>query len=178
MKLYSLLVFDQKNQLIHSKHDLTDIPFYYRFMAKNTIENLAMESLSCIEKNNMYVISETVDDKQIIIYGYCYETNIIVITDPSYPLYLVRLLISNFKNNNNNLDELWLKYSDGRNADKIQQIKTELDETRVIILKSIDDLLERGEKITTLVEKTETLNQEAITFKTRAKQMNRCCTIV
>lgn len=178
MKLYSLLIYDQRNQLVYSKHDLTDIPFLYRFMAKNTIENLATESLSCIEKNNMYVISETIDDKKIVIYGYCYETNIIVITDPEYPIYLVRQLITNFKSNNVKLDDLWRKYSDGRNADKIQQIRTELDETRVIILKSIDDLLERGEKISTLVEKTEALNQGAITFKTRAKQMNRCCTIL
>ena len=178
MKLYSLLVYDQKNQLIYTKHDLTDIPFYYRFMVKNTIENLAMESLSCIEKNNMYMINELIDDKQIVIYGYCYETNIIIITDPEYPIYLVRQLITSFKSNNVKLDDLWLKYSDGKNADKIQQIKTELDETKVIILKSIDDLLERGEKITTLVEKTEALSQDSMTFAKKSKHLNRCCVIL
>lgn len=178
MKLYSLLVYDQNKQLIYSKHDLTDIPFMYRFMARGTIENIAAESLQYIEQNNLYKINEIIEDKKIVIYGHCYDTIVIVITDPDYPSYLVRQLLMNFKDNNVKLDELWLKYSDGKSADKIQQIKTELDETKVILLNSIDELLERGEKISTLVDKTNELNQYSFTFAKRARKMNRCCTIV
>ena len=78
MKLYSLLVYNQSNQLVYSKHDLTDIPFMYRFMARGTIENIAAESLQYIEQNNLYKINETIEDKKIVIYGHCYDTIIIV----------------------------------------------------------------------------------------------------
>lgn len=178
MKLYSLLVYDKNKHLVYSKHDLTDIPFMYRFMTRGTIENIAAESLQYIEHNNLYMINETIEDKKIVIYGHCAENIVIIITDPEYPQYLVRQIFMNFRSNNVKLDELWNKFSDGKNADKIQQIKTELDETKVILLNSIDELLERGEKISTLVDKTNQLNQDSFSFAKRAKKMNRCCVII
>ena len=123
MKLYSLLVYNQSNQLVYSKHDLTDIPFMYRFMARGTIENIAAESLQYIEQNNLYKINETIEDKKIVIYGHCYDTIIIVITDPEYPQYLVGQLIANFKSNTGKLNKLWNKYINEKNEKKIKKIK-------------------------------------------------------
>lgn len=177
MKLYSLLVYDKTNQLTYSKHDLTDIPFIYRFIAIGTIENIATEALKSIEKGNLYIINETVEDIQIIIYGYCFEINVIVITDPEYPVYLVRQLLFNFKNPLVQLDELWDQYSNGK-ADKIQQTKAELEETKVVIMDSIDKLLERGEKISVLTKRAEELQQNSFVFANKARRMNRCCVII
>eukprot|EP00301_Raphidiophrys_heterophryoidea_P019831 c4677_g1_i1.p1 GENE.c4677_g1_i1~~c4677_g1_i1.p1 ORF type:complete len:249 (+),score=44.19 c4677_g1_i1:1-747(+) len=58
-------------------------------------------------------------------------------------------------------------------ADKLSQVRGEIGEVKNIMVTNIEKVLERGEKIDLLVTKTETLNQQAITFKkqgTRLKQ--------
>jgi hypothetical protein len=152
----------------------------YRYFVKNTIESIALESLNYIEPNNVYKINEKIDDKNVMIYGYCYDINIILLTDIDYPPYLVYSLFRDLRNNikSDNVEKIWNNYHEGKNADKVQQIKSELDETKVILLESIEKLLERGEKIDELVKKTEELNVGAITFAKKSKELNRCCIIL
>lgn len=43
------------------------------------------------------------------------------------------------------------------------------------ILRSIERVLERGERIELLVDKTDNLNQQAFQFKKRSTQLKVCC---
>ena len=79
---------------------------------------------------------------------------------------------------NKKLAEIINDYEYPENIDKITQIKAEMDETKDILLKSIDSLLERGEKIEHLVEKTEILSQSSKSFYRSAKRLNSCCNII
>lgn len=179
MKLYSLLIYDQTKTLSYSKHDLLDIPFLHRIFAKTAIENKALESLQYIKQNNTYIIHENVDAVKIVIYGFCYENHIIVITDPSYPPYLVNTLVENLKTvqDQQAIDKLWNQFSDGKNADKLQQIKTTLDESKVILLDSLDKLMDRGESLNELMEKSDELKNASVSFARKTEEMNRCCYI-
>ena len=66
----------------------------------------------------------------------------------------------------------YLKY------DKLSLIKQELDETKVIMLDSIDKLLERQTALDELINRSENLKVEAIKFHREGKNLNRCCTII
>ena len=182
--LCALLIYDKNKKLNYSKYDLSEISIVYRLFVKNAIEDIAHESLKQIKPDNVYQITETVNDNKIIIYGYCYETSIIAITNPTYPQYLVRSLVSNIKNLNNldknfsnDIDKLWNQYCDMKHADKIQQIKTELDDTKTIIMESLEKLLERGESIDDLLVKSEDLKASSARFADKTRDMNRCCNI-
>jgi synaptobrevin homolog YKT6 len=58
------------------------------------------------------------------------------------------------------------------------QIQKELDETKIVLHKTIESVLERGEKIDSLVAKSDGLSAQSKMFYTQAKKQNSCCAIM
>ncbi|KAF1883950.1 hypothetical protein Lal_00038305 [Lupinus albus] len=67
---------------------------------------------------------------------------------------------------------------DPAEADKLMKIQRELDETKIILHKTIDSVLARGEKLDSLVEKSSDLSAASQMFYKQAKKTNQCCTIL
>jgi hypothetical protein len=67
------------------------------------------------------------------------------------------------------------KYQDPAAADKLLQIQRELDETKIVLHKTIDSVLARGEKLDNLVEKSSDLSMASQMFYKQAKKSNSCC---
>ncbi|KAI5083500.1 hypothetical protein GOP47_0003243 [Adiantum capillus-veneris] len=76
------------------------------------------------------------------------------------------------------LNEALVKYQDPTEADKLLKIQRELDETKHILHRTIDSVLERGEKLDSLVEKSSDLSMASQVFYKQAKKANQCCTIL
>lgn len=76
------------------------------------------------------------------------------------------------------LDEGIIKYQDPANADKITKIQQNLDQTREVLHKTIDSVLQRGEKLEDLVEKSGELSTQSKLFYKQAKKANSCCAVV
>ncbi|KAN0068691.1 Longin-like domain containing protein [Elaphomyces granulatus] len=76
------------------------------------------------------------------------------------------------------LKEYILKYQDPSQADSIMKIQKELDETKIVLHKTIESVLERGEKIDSLVAKSDGLSQQSKMFYSQAKKQNSCCTLM
>ncbi|KAL4885714.1 Longin-like domain-containing protein [Aspergillus karnatakaensis] len=70
------------------------------------------------------------------------------------------------------------QYQDPENADKLGKMQRELDETTAILHKTIDTVLQRGEKLDDLVQKSEGLSSQSKMFYTSAKKQNSCCIIM
>lgn len=70
------------------------------------------------------------------------------------------------------LKEYITKYQDPSQADSVMKIQRELDETKIVLHKTIESVLERGEKIDTLVEKSDGLSAQSKMFYT---QVSSCC---
>ncbi|KAF0775266.1 hypothetical protein AaE_001034, partial [Aphanomyces astaci] len=66
-------------------------------------------------------------------------------------------------------------YQDPSKADKISAIQKELDETTAVLSKTIDSVLERGEKLDDLVQKSQDLSSQSKVFYKQAKKTNSCC---
>ena len=67
------------------------------------------------------------------------------------------------------------RYQDPAAADKLLQIQRELDETKIVLHKTIDSVLARGEKLDNLVEKSSDLSLASQMFYKQAKKSNSCC---
>ena len=65
------------------------------------------------------------------------------------------------------LNECIQKYQDPRQADSILKIQQELDETKIVLHKTIESVLERGTKIDNLVERSEGLSAQSKLFYTQ-----------
>jgi synaptobrevin homolog YKT6 len=69
------------------------------------------------------------------------------------------------------LKEYIVKYQDPSQADSIMKIQRELDDTKIVLHKTIESVLERGEKIDSLVAKSDGLSAQSKMFYT---QVCRC----
>ena len=71
-----------------------------------------------------------------------------------------------------------VKYQDPANADQIMKIQRSLDETRDVLHNTIDSVLQRGEKLEDLVERSGELSTQSKLFYREAKRANSCCCAV
>ncbi|GAA5989762.1 hypothetical protein JCM11641_006026 [Rhodosporidiobolus odoratus] len=75
------------------------------------------------------------------------------------------------------LAEYLQKYQDPKQADAIMKVQQELDETKIVLHKTIESVLERGEKLDSLVDKSAALSASSKSFYKTAKKQNSCCVI-
>ncbi|KAI5953614.1 YKT6 [Candida jiufengensis] len=76
------------------------------------------------------------------------------------------------------LDIYLKKYQDPSQADSIMKVQQELDDTKVVLHKTIEGVLQRGEKLDALVDKSEALSSSSRMFYKQAKKTNSCCIIM
>ncbi|CAD7928943.1 unnamed protein product [Amoebophrya sp. A25] len=68
------------------------------------------------------------------------------------------------------------KFQNPDEADKITKIERELDEVKATVIKSMDDILKRGENLDSLMQKSGDLSATSIQFYKTAQKNNQCCT--
>jgi synaptobrevin homolog YKT6 len=76
------------------------------------------------------------------------------------------------------LDEAVVKYQDPSQADQIMRIQRNLDETKDILYNTIETVLERGERLEDLVDRSGELSAQSKLFYKQAKKTNSCCAVV
>lgn len=123
----------------------------------------------------------------------------VVITDKEYPVRPAYTLINKFLEeylslhplkewksatatspqfNYDALEAYIKKYQDPGQADSIMKVQQELDETKIVLHKTIESVLQRGEKLDSLVDKSEALSSSSRMFYKQAKKTNSCCIIM
>lgn len=64
-------------------------------------------------------------------------------------------------------------YNSGGSVDNIDTLKSQIDEVKEGMVQNIEKVLERGEKIELLVDKTDRLNQQAFRFESTSRNLRR-----
>lgn len=190
------------NPIILSKvTDLSSFNFFQRSTVSEvlTFGNRQVASLSRPGQRSVVKI-ETTDTKPNCHYGTCgpnQEFACIVTTDTNYPTRVAFSLVTKAgdlfmkaagsKAGSVTADTdikvpewaaLLQKYQDPTTADSIAQIEKDVDETRQILVETLDDLLKRGESLQNLVDKSEDLSYQSKVFFKTSKKANSCCTIL
>lgn len=70
------------------------------------------------------------------------------------------------------------KFQDPAAADKLARIQRDLDETKVILHQTIESVLDRGEKLDQLVDKSADLSMASQMFYKQARRANSCCKLM
>lgn len=76
------------------------------------------------------------------------------------------------------LEQYIARYQDPKQADTIMRVQQDLDETKQVLHKSIDQLLKRGEKLDDLVQRSDDLSAQSRMFYKTAKKQNSCCVVM
>ncbi|KAJ0691418.1 putative Longin domain, v-SNARE, coiled-coil domain-containing protein [Helianthus annuus] len=61
-------------------------------------------------------------------------------------------------------------YSNDPNADKINRLKGEMSQVRTVMIQNIDEVLERGDRLEILVDKTATMQNKTLRFKKQSRR--------
>ena len=63
-------------------------------------------------------------------------------------------------------------------ADKLTKIQRDLDDTKVVLHQTIESMLNRGEKLENLVDKSSDLSMASQMFYKQARKTNSCCRLM
>jgi synaptobrevin family protein YKT6 len=99
--------------------------------------------------------------------------------------------IQNEKNcNYSKLPELLTKWQNPREADALTRVQVsrqydllfsplslqdEVEETKIVLHNTMQSVLDRGEKLDTLIAQSENLSEQSKMFYTQARKLNKCC---
>lgn len=156
------------------------------FMAKTVAERTSVGQRQSVQENSYtaHVYNSGDDDLAAV-----------VITDTEYPVRpafsLLQKILDEFKtgvpktsySNPSSIDfpaikTYLVKYQDPKQADQIMRVQAELDETKIILHKTIEGVLQRGEQLDSLVDRSNALSAQSKMFYKTAKQQNSCCIIM
>ena len=73
--------------------------------------------------------------------------------------------------------DLWSQQNPDE-ADSLSKIHKDLDETKIILIDNIEQLMNRGEKLDDLVTKSEGLSSSAKMFYKQSRKANSCCIVM
>lgn len=186
MQIYYLGVLqpdeDHSKELV-SSHDTSSFPFFQRssvgqfltFFADTIATRTPQDGRQSVEEG-AYV-------------GHVYRTQgiaAVMITDKSYPIRPAFTLLnkvcddwaSQSEISQSEMDSLLTKYQSPHEADALMKVQAELDETKIVLQQSIENVLQRGERLDALVDKSDALTASSKTFYKQAKKTNSCCVIV
>ncbi|KAF7458491.1 snare protein [Cryptosporidium felis] len=203
MKLLGILLYKWDKEhpvLLTSNYNLVDYNFFQR---KTIQEHIAFHSrLLCsrVQEGNRVTVTFPQDIGNCHIYISTSGLGVCCITSPDYPVRCAFGLLNEYlkafmdsrsheallsldlakvtKDQNEAIPEceqVFKKYQDPLNNDKIFKVQKDLDEVRDVMLKNIEDLLHRGETLDTLMQKSSDLSAASYQFYRTAKKNNQCC---
>ncbi|MCJ1313522.1 palmitoyltransferase [Agyrium rufum] len=198
MKLFYIGILKNESKPAHELCAETDLSSYSRFTGKNYAEFMTLFSKTVAERTRPGQ-RQNVEERDYTFHAYGRTEGVagIIISDRDYPAMVAHQLLSKVVDEflskyprtsySSNpppklefapLKEYIVKYQDPQQADSIMKIQKELDETKIILHKTIESVLERGEKIDTLVAKSNDLSSSSKQFYTQAKKQNSCCLVM
>ncbi|XP_055325636.1 synaptobrevin homolog YKT6 [Sitodiplosis mosellana] len=198
VKLFALSVFykgSSEARLLKSAYDLQSFSFFQRGSVQ---EFIGFASRTIVERTQLATRQSVKQDVYMChVYVRGDSLSAVLIADHEYPQRVAHTLITKV------LDdftakiptELWAtssesgidfgtlaaylaKYQDPREGDALTRIQDDLDETKIILKNTIEAVLDRGEKLDDLVEKSQQLSFQSKTFYKTAKKTNSCCTFL
>ncbi|KAG0124816.1 putative snare protein [Tuber indicum] len=196
MKIYYIGVIRNAPKPAHELVSVKDLNSFSFFQRNTVSEFLTMFSGTIAERTGP-ASRQDVEEQSYTFHAYGRSEGIagVIISDHEYPKLVAHKLLSQVVDDFLTahprskwaegapqlelpvLGEYIVKYQDPRQADSIMRIQQELDETKIVLHKTIESVLERGEKIDSLVQRSEGLSSASKMFYKQAKKQNSCCII-
>jgi len=195
VKIYAISIFYKSAndaKLLKSHYDLQSFSFFQR----GSVQEFCQFASKTIVERTTVTSRQSVKQDVYMCHVYVRADNIaaVLIADHEYPGRVAHTLLTKI------LDEFaskvssdqWpngteqtvsftqlpaylSKYQDPREADPLTKMQEDLDETKIILRNTIEQVLVRGEKLDDLVSQSEELSVQSKAFYKTAKKTNSCC---
>ncbi|EAQ91224.1 hypothetical protein CHGG_03159 [Chaetomium globosum CBS 148.51] len=198
MKLYYVGVLDNTKApalQLCAAHELSD---FSRFTRNEYGNFMTMISKTVAERTNPGQ-RQSVEEQDYVVHCYARSEGVAgVVITKDYPhiaahsvlsklmdQFLSEIPLDTIKAANNDgdvsfpaLQDYLNNFQDANEASSIAKIQQELDETKIVLHKAIDSVLQRGEKLDDLVAKSSDLSSQSKMFYKSAKKQNSCCIVM
>lgn len=198
MILYGLMIAIKHptdgNVYIYSRdYNLDSFGFFYKNSVKESFKFLCRESAPLLPKGTRHTVMHedqfTVhilvsDRQQAAVYAFC---------DSSYPRRIAFQCLNEFLEKfESKVGDEWIKYTkdeniefglhlimknykDPKTTDALSRAQEKADDIKVVLHENIRKLLERGENLEKLVDKSKDLSAQSKMFFKESKKANRSC---
>jgi synaptobrevin family protein YKT6 len=195
-KLFSLVVLYKSDAgsptLLKAAHDLSSFSFFQR----SSVQDFIKFTAGILAERTPAAARQSVKEAEYMCHVYVRTDGLVgvCVSDHEYPHRVAHSLITKILEDfteqvprsqwsqgkevvgfSGPLDVHLKKYQTPETADPMTKVQSELDETKIILHNTIAAVLERGEKLDDLVEKSDNLTVQSKMFYTTAKKTNSCC---
>jgi len=199
MKVISVFIFrwieGKLPLLLCSGYELSSFGYFQRGSVKEVALFVSREVIERSQKGER----QTIQHKEYMCHAMITPQDIgcAIITDSDYPHRVAFSLVNkaveeftkaygtNVSQFNNDadlkldtLEPLLLKFQEPDKADQVTKIQKDLDETKGVLVKSIDQLLQRGERLEVLAERSQDLSFQSKAFLKQSEKLNSCCILI
>ncbi|KAK6544346.1 palmitoyltransferase [Orbilia ellipsospora] len=189
-------IYDSSAKPAKQLLDISDVQSFGYFQRASVLDFMRFTAATIAERTATG-IRQSVEEQKYMVHAYTRSEGCtgIIITNSAYPKRIPHELLNRL------LDEFltkyprttWgstatfdlpslkdyiVKYQQPSQADNISRIQAELDETKIVLHKTIESVLERGENLNNLVQKSDNLSSASKMFYTTAKKQNSCCVVM
>ncbi|CAH1109195.1 unnamed protein product [Psylliodes chrysocephalus] len=168
----------------------------FSFFQRGSVQEFMTFFCKTIVERTIPASRQSVKEGEYLCHVYVRHDNLagVVISDHEYPSrvshtlitkildeFAAKILPANWPNLQEKdvafpqLNTYLAKYQNPREADAMTKIQEDLDETKIILHNTIQAVLERGEKLDDLVNKSEGLSIQSKAFYKTARKTNSCC---
>lgn len=198
MRLYALtLLYKSNDGRVRKMTSASDLSSFGYFQRSSVQEFMDFTSKILVERTNL-AQRATVREQEYMCHVYVRSDGLsaVLISDHEYPqrvgFTLLNKVLDDFTSKYSSF--LWSdpkqeftfpeaaeclqKYQNPKEADAMSRIQSDLDETKIILHNTIEAVLQRGEKLDDLVDKSDALSSQSKTFYKTAKKTNSCCAIL
>ena len=189
MKIIAIIVRTE-DKIIYSAFDLKSFSFFQR----STVKEFIIFFSKILTNKTEYGKRQSVEHEDYMCHIYMKANNIAIILfcDKEYPKSAAYNVLNIIYDKNNlecdstkinkdtlkqNLESFIIDFQNPANADKLIKVNKDLQKTIDIVHKTIESVLDRGEKMETLIKKSEDLSASSKLFYQEASKANRCCVI-
>ncbi|XP_020603666.1 synaptobrevin homolog YKT6-like [Orbicella faveolata] len=196
MKLYALSVLrkDAKSKTLVSAFDLQSFGYFQRSSVKEFMQFTSQILVERTRTNERASVKE----QEYVCHVFVRSDSLggVLVSDLEYPQRVVFTLLNKvledfsqkfspsvWKTAEPNsitwpeCEKYLQDYQNPREADAMTKVQAELDETKIVLHNTIEAVLQRGEKLDDLVEKSEGLTLQSKAFYKTARKTNSCCCI-
>ncbi|KAI9337071.1 snare Ykt6 [Zopfochytrium polystomum] len=197
MKVYGIAIADRANdgRILAAAFDLTSFNYFQR----SSIQEFMNFFIKTITERTQPGQRQRVEEQETYV-GYVYTRTDsltgVIITDSEYQqraaFSILSKVLEEFSSRYGRsqwatltpamaekgypeLKEHLVKFQDPHAADPLLRVQRDLDETKVVLHKTMESLLNRGEKLDDLVQRSDQLSSMSKSFYTSAKKTNSCC---
>jgi synaptobrevin family protein YKT6 len=198
MKLFGLLVlykYDNTCRILQASHDVSSFSFFQR----NSIREFMNFTAKIVVERTQTAIRSSVVEQEYLCHAFVRPDNLagVLISDQEYPARVGQTVLTKIleefatqypsiqwrnmpesSGTCKRVDEYLQKYQNPHEADPMMRLQNDLDETKIILHNTLESVLQRGEKLDDLVQRSEGLSQQSKMFYQTAKKTNRCCNIL